>query len=64
MHNLNLLILYVQESLPPPLKDELVLERLGPMQIRSNYDSLKKEALDLELQIKQQQVSHRLLNYS
>ncbi|XP_077292227.1 uncharacterized protein LOC143915436 isoform X2 [Arctopsyche grandis] len=45
------------DNVPPALKDELVLERLGPMQIRSNYDSLKKEALDLELQIKQLQDS-------
>ncbi|XP_071442735.1 uncharacterized protein Stacl isoform X6 [Hetaerina americana] len=42
--------------LPPPLKNEIVLERSGSSAVaplRSRYDALKKDASELETQIKQ-----------
>lgn len=41
------------DSIPPPLKDELVIDRLASVQVKPSFDALKKEAADLELQIKQ-----------
>jgi hypothetical protein len=38
---------------PPPLKNEIVVERLASIPIRSRYEALKKEATELESQIKQ-----------
>jgi hypothetical protein len=38
---------------PPPLKNELVVDRLASIPVRSRYEALKKEATELESQIKQ-----------
>jgi hypothetical protein len=40
---------------PPPLKNEIVVDRLASIAIRSRYEALKKEASELESQIKQLQ---------
>jgi uncharacterized protein involved in exopolysaccharide biosynthesis len=40
---------------PPPLKNEVVVDRLASIAVRSRYDALKKEASELESQIKQLQ---------
>uniref|UniRef100_A0A1V1FKT3 Putative cysteine-rich protein 13 n=1 Tax=Reticulitermes speratus TaxID=60591 RepID=A0A1V1FKT3_9NEOP len=40
---------------PPPLKNEIVVDRLASIAVRSRYDALKKEASELESQIKQLQ---------
>lgn len=37
----------------PPLKDELVIDRLSAVQLRPSHDALSKEAADLEIQIRQ-----------
>lgn len=42
------------ESMPPILREEILLDRMGA-QARVNYEQLKKDAQDLELQIKQLQ---------
>ena len=42
-------------NMPPPLKNELVVDRLAPVQVRSRYDTLRVEAMELETQIKQLQ---------
>ncbi|XP_026739979.1 uncharacterized protein LOC113502564 isoform X1 [Trichoplusia ni] len=42
------------ESMPPILRGEILLDRMGA-QARVNYEQLKKDAMDLELQIKQLQ---------
>ena len=44
---------HFQDSIPPPLKDELVIDRLSAVQVRPSHDALKKEATDLEVQIRQ-----------
>ncbi|KRT84210.1 hypothetical protein AMK59_2153, partial [Oryctes borbonicus] len=43
------------DSIPPPLKDELVIDRLASVQVKPSFDALRKEATDLEVQIKQVQ---------
>lgn len=40
---------------PPPLKNEVVVDRLASIAIRNRYEALKKEASELESQIKQLQ---------
>lgn len=42
-------------SLPPSLKNELIVDRLASIQIRSRYETLRVEAAELETQIKQLQ---------
>lgn len=42
-----------QENIPPPLKDELVIDRLSAVQVRPSHDALRKEANELEGQIRQ-----------
>ncbi|XP_045474669.1 uncharacterized protein LOC123680682 isoform X6 [Harmonia axyridis] len=37
----------------PPLKDELVIDRLSAVQLKPSHDALSKEAADLEIQIRQ-----------
>ncbi|XP_035458569.1 uncharacterized protein LOC118281882 isoform X4 [Spodoptera frugiperda] len=44
------------ESMPPILRGEILLDRMGG-QARVNYEQLKKDAMDLEIQIKQLQES-------
>lgn len=51
----NLLLNY-QESMPPVLRGEMLLDRMGGGQARLNYEQLRQDAQDLELQIKQLQV--------
>lgn len=60
-----LLFLYVscnlhlppKDTSPPPLKNELVVERNASIQIRPSLEALKRESLDLESQIRQLQAS-------
>lgn len=40
---------------PPPLKNEIVVDRLASVAVRGRYEALRKEALELETQIKQLQ---------
>lgn len=47
----------MQENIPPPLKDELVIDRLSAVQVRPSHDALRKEANDLDSQIRQIQDS-------
>lgn len=42
-----------QDNIPPPLKDELVIDRLSALQVKPSYDALRKEAADLDTQIRQ-----------
>jgi hypothetical protein len=42
-----------QDNIPPPLKDELVIDRLSAVQVKPSHDVLRKEAADLEAQIRQ-----------
>ncbi|XP_044736642.1 uncharacterized protein LOC123298621 [Chrysoperla carnea] len=44
-------------NIPPPLKNELVIDRLASVQIKPSLDALRKEQQDLETQIKQIQDS-------
>ncbi|KAL3268113.1 hypothetical protein HHI36_007240 [Cryptolaemus montrouzieri] len=37
----------------PPLRDELVIDRLSAVQLKPSHDALSKEAADLEIQIRQ-----------
>ncbi|CAH1122786.1 unnamed protein product [Ceutorhynchus assimilis] len=41
------------ENIPPPLKDELVIDQLSAVQIKPSHDALKKESDDLKAQIRQ-----------
>ncbi|XP_048522314.1 uncharacterized protein LOC109542090 isoform X2 [Dendroctonus ponderosae] len=41
------------ENIPPPLKDELVIDQLSAVQIKPSHDALKKESDDLKVQIRQ-----------
>ncbi|XP_071050329.1 guanine nucleotide exchange factor VAV2 isoform X11 [Onthophagus taurus] len=43
----------LSDSIPPPLRDELVIDRLSAVQVRPSFDALKREATDLEVQIRQ-----------
>ncbi|XP_074036554.1 SH3 and cysteine-rich domain-containing protein isoform X3 [Leptinotarsa decemlineata] len=43
----------VNDNVPPPLRDELVIDRLSAVQIKPSHDALKKESQDLEAQIRQ-----------
>jgi hypothetical protein len=49
-------LLFLQDTSlnpPPPLKNEVVVDRLASLPVRSRYDALKKEASELDGQIKQ-----------
>ncbi|XP_072381378.1 uncharacterized protein Stacl isoform X6 [Diabrotica undecimpunctata] len=41
------------DNIPPPLRDELVIDKLSAVQLKPSHDVLHKEALDLEAQIRQ-----------
>ncbi|KAL1498131.1 hypothetical protein ABEB36_008982 [Hypothenemus hampei] len=41
------------ENIPPPLKDELVIDQLSAVQIKPSHDALSKESDDLRVQIRQ-----------
>ncbi|XP_045485685.1 uncharacterized protein LOC110999062 isoform X3 [Pieris rapae] len=43
------------ETMPPVLRGEMLLDRMGGGQARLNYEQLRKDAIDLEFQIKQLQ---------
>lgn len=43
----------MQDNIPPPLRDELVVDRLSALQIKPSHDALKKESQDLEIQVRQ-----------
>ncbi|XP_068081695.1 SH3 and cysteine-rich domain-containing protein isoform X2 [Anabrus simplex] len=47
----------VTQQPPPPLKNEIVVDRLSSVSARARYDALRKEELELETQIKQLQDS-------
>ncbi|GBP15120.1 hypothetical protein EVAR_11422_1 [Eumeta japonica] len=44
-----------QENMPPVLRGEMLLDRMGVTQTRINYEQLKKDSQDLEMEIKQLQ---------
>ncbi|CAG9860266.1 unnamed protein product [Phyllotreta striolata] len=41
------------ENIPPPLRDELVVDKLSAVQLKPSHDVLQREAQDLEIQIRQ-----------
>uniref|UniRef100_A0A6P7EYR5 Uncharacterized protein LOC114324758 isoform X1 n=1 Tax=Diabrotica virgifera virgifera TaxID=50390 RepID=A0A6P7EYR5_DIAVI len=41
------------DSIPPPLRDELVIDKLSAVQLKPSHDVLHKESQDLEAQIRQ-----------
>ncbi|XP_030766910.1 uncharacterized protein LOC115890735 isoform X4 [Sitophilus oryzae] len=41
------------DNIPPPLKDELVIDQLSAVQIKPSHDALRKESDDLKGQIRQ-----------
>ncbi|XP_060529111.1 uncharacterized protein LOC132703706 isoform X5 [Cylas formicarius] len=43
----------ISDNIPPPLKDELVIDQLSAVQIKPSHDALKKESDDLKAQIRQ-----------
>lgn len=45
-----------QDNLPPLFKNELIIEREASIQLRPSLDALRREAQDLEAQIRQLQV--------
>lgn len=47
------LLLFQNTMLPPALKNELVLDRLASIQVRAQFEGLRKEGQDLEVQCKQ-----------
>lgn len=51
------IVLKKKKDSPPLFKNELILERNATMQQRPALETLKREALDLETQIRQLQVS-------
>lgn len=46
----------LQDQSPIPLKNELIFERNASLQMRPSVEALKREASDIELQIRQLQV--------
>lgn len=50
--------------MPPVLRGEMLLDRMGGGQARLNYEQLRQDAIDLELQIKQLQVLDYLSKYT
>ena len=47
---------YPQDNLPPIFKNELIIEREASLQLRPSLEALRREAQDLEAQIRQLQV--------
>ncbi|XP_031355893.1 SH3 and cysteine-rich domain-containing protein 2-like isoform X8 [Photinus pyralis] len=47
----------INDNVPPPLKDQLVIDRLSAVQVQPAHDALKKESADLDAQIRQIQDS-------
>lgn len=47
---------YQQEKLPPIFKNELIIEREASLQLRPSLEALRREAQDLDAQIRQLQV--------
>lgn len=45
-----------QDNLPPIFKNELIIEREATLQLRPSLESLRREAQDLDVQIRQLQV--------
>lgn len=45
-----------QDNLPPMFKNELVIEREATLQLRPSMEALRREAQDLDIQIRQLQV--------
>lgn len=45
-----------QDNLPPIFKNELIIEREASLQIRPSLEALRREAQDLDAQIRQLQV--------
>ncbi|XP_017768870.1 PREDICTED: uncharacterized protein LOC108557011 isoform X5 [Nicrophorus vespilloides] len=43
----------INENIPPPLKDELVIDRLSAVQVKPSHDALRKQAIELDAQIRQ-----------
>lgn len=49
----------MQDQSPVPLKNELIIERNASLQVRPSIEALKREAVEIDLQIRQLQVSCR-----
>ncbi|KAF5281601.1 hypothetical protein FQR65_LT02921 [Abscondita terminalis] len=47
----------INDNVPPPLKDQLVIDRLSAVQVQPAHDALRKESADLDAQIRQIQDS-------
>lgn len=45
-----------QDNSPPTFKNELIIERGASLQLRPSLEALRREAVDLETQIRQLQV--------
>lgn len=45
-----------QDNLPPTFKNELIIEREASLQLRPSLEALRREAQDLDVQIRQLQV--------
>lgn len=45
-----------QDNLPPIFKNELIIDRDATLQLRPSLESLRREAQDLDAQIRQLQV--------
>ncbi|CAH1984117.1 unnamed protein product [Acanthoscelides obtectus] len=41
------------ENIPPPLRDELVVDRLSALHLKPSHDALKHESQELETQVRQ-----------
>lgn len=46
--------------MPPVLRGEMLLDRMAGPQARLTYEQLRKDTLDLEMEIKQLQVNSKL----
>lgn len=51
-----------QDNLPPTFKNELIIEREASLQLRPSLEALRREAQDLDAQIRQLQVKIRNIN--
>lgn len=54
--NLTFSFYVLQDNLPPTFKNELIIEREASLQIRPSLEALRREAQDLDAQIRQLQV--------
>lgn len=50
-----------QDNSPPTFKNELIIERGASLQLRPSLEALRREAVDLETQIRQLQVRNPII---